>query len=75
MTWQQYCLEKYEADSEPEWEDNVGYIFERLINHKQEQRLCEVTSIIFVVFLSQDIEILGWCPVGSVLPHGEKVPL
>ena len=23
----------------------------------------------------RDIEILGWCPVGSVLPHGEKVPL
>ena len=21
------------------------------------------------------IEILGWCPVLSVLPHGEKVPL
>ena len=23
----------------------------------------------------QHIEILGWCPVGSILPHGEKVPL
>ena len=23
----------------------------------------------------RDIEILGWCPVGPVLPHGEKVPL
>ena len=23
----------------------------------------------------QDIEILGWCPAGPVLPHGEKVPL
>ena len=22
-----------------------------------------------------DFEILGWCPVGPVLPHGEKVPL
>ena len=22
-----------------------------------------------------DIEILGWCPVGPVSPHGEKVPL
>ena len=20
------------------------------------------------------IDVLGWCPVGSVLPHGEKVP-
>ena len=26
-------------------------------------------------FYLQDIEILGWCPVGLVLPHGEKVPL
>ena len=24
---------------------------------------------------SRDIEILGWCPAGSVLTHGEKVPL
>ena len=23
----------------------------------------------------QDIEILGWCPAGPVLPHVEKVPL
>ena len=23
----------------------------------------------------QDPEKLGWCPVGSVLPHGEKVSL
>ena len=23
----------------------------------------------------QDIKILGWCPVGSALSHGEKVPL
>ena len=23
----------------------------------------------------KDFEILGWCPVGPVLPHGEKVPL
>ena len=23
----------------------------------------------------RDIEILGWYPVGLVLPHGEKVPL
>ena len=25
--------------------------------------------------IAQDIEILGWCPTGSVLPHGQKVPL
>ena len=23
----------------------------------------------------QDFEILGWCPAGPVLPHGENVPL
>ena len=23
----------------------------------------------------RDIKILGWCPVGPVLTHGEKVPL
>ena len=23
----------------------------------------------------QDIEILGWCPAGSVIPHVEKVLL
>ena len=23
----------------------------------------------------RDFEILGWCPVGTFLPHGEKVPL
>ena len=23
----------------------------------------------------QDFEVLGWCPAGPVLPHGEKVPL
>ena len=26
-------------------------------------------------FSPQDIEILGLCPVGPVLPYGEKVPL
>ena len=23
----------------------------------------------------QDIKVLDWCPVGLVLPHGDKVPL
>ena len=27
------------------------------------------------IFLPQDIEILGWCPAGPVLPHWEKVSL
>ena len=26
-------------------------------------------------FYPRDYEILGWCPAGPVLPHGEKVPL
>ena len=26
-------------------------------------------------FYPQDIEILGWCPAGPVLPHREKLPL
>ena len=25
--------------------------------------------------LPRDYEMLGWCPAGPVLPHGEKVPL
>ena len=27
------------------------------------------------IFLSQGIEILGWCQVGSILPNEEKEPL
>ena len=50
---QEYCLEKYEADTKHECEDDIGNIFERLkivtMNLKQEKRLCKVTSIIFVV--------------------------
>ena len=26
-------------------------------------------------FSPGDIKMLGWCPVGPVLPHGEKVPI
>ena len=26
-------------------------------------------------FLTQDTGMLGWCPVVSVLPHGEKASL
>ena len=37
----------------------------------------EIKELIVVSYnrAPQDIEILGWCPVGPVLPHGEKVPL
>ena len=31
-----YCLEKYETDREPEWEDDVGNIFERLNNERSD---------------------------------------
>ena len=27
------------------------------------------------LFIPQDIEILSWCSLGSVLPYGDKVPL
>ena len=29
---------------------------------------------IYSFYLPRDIKMLGWCPVGPVLPHGEKVP-
>ena len=29
----------------------------------------------YYIRFPQDFETLGWCPVGPVLPHGEKVPL
>ena len=32
-----------------------------------------VNDIFSIVMI--DNEILGWCPTGPVLPHGEKVPL
>ena len=28
-----------------------------------------------IAFLPETFKILGWCPAGSALPHGEKVPL
>ena len=31
--------------------------------------------LVRITFWSLDIKILSWCPVGLVLPHGEKVPL
>ena len=35
----QYCLEKYKADSKHEWEDDVGYIFERLNDESSDDEL------------------------------------
>ena len=32
-------------------------------------------SLFFDQSEPQDIKILGWCPAGPVLTHGEKVPL
>ena len=32
--------------------------------------------IMFIYYVYHEtFKILGWCPAGSVLPHGEKVPL
>ena len=53
---------------------------ESITNHAAVNNSCvlKVTYIQFTqrrVTLPQDIEILDWCPAGSVLPHGVKVPL
>ena len=34
-----------------------------------------VWKLVEYTFPPRDIEILGWCPAVSVLPHGEKVSL
>ena len=47
---------------------NTGNYFENVI-----RRL--IFEYFVKVFFPRGIEILGWCPAGSVLPHGEKVPL
>ena len=31
-------------------------------------------NFMYYLLMSRDIEILGWCPVGSVLLYGKKVP-
>ena len=33
------------------------------------------TFSLIITFYPRDFEILGWCPAGPVIPHGEKVPL
>ena len=33
------------------------------------------TPTSLTTYTFRDIEILGWCPAGPVLPHGEKVAL
>ena len=35
----------------------------------------KTSSLLHTNIKTRDIKILGWCPAGSVLPHGEKVPL
>ena len=32
-------------------------------------------NLLIINVSTRDNKILGWCPAGSVLPHGEKVPL
>ena len=36
---------------------------------------CILKVVSFTFLLVCFLSLLGWCPVGSVLPHGEKVPL
>ena len=38
-------------------------------------KLYPVTECMLRNFFPQDIEIQGWCQVGSVLSHGKKMPL
>ena len=38
-------------------------------------KLLSKKNILFASNFLRDIEILGWCPAGPVLPHAEKVPL
>ena len=45
----------------------VTMLFVKNVEHQGSLSLKEVCP--------QDITILGWCPAGPVLPHGEKVPL
>ena len=40
--------------------------------NKQNGLMCSVSN---KKVFPRDFEILGWCPAGPVLPHGEKVPL
>ena len=44
--------------------NNKFFAISKIVN-KQSESACN----------NRDMEILGWCPVWPVLPHGEKVPL
>ena len=37
--------------------------------------LASIKTVKSKVKYQTHFEILGWCPAGPVLPHGEKVPL
>ena len=39
------------------------------------ERIASWSGISLLRKSPRDFEILGWCPVGPVLPHGEKAPL
>ena len=65
---------------------NNWYTSEKLFWYLEENKTgaCDTTkpsqlkvllSLMEDLFLPQDYEILGRCPAGPVLPHGEKVPL
>ena len=60
----------------PDYVSNDGhlpiYVHLNYVSYKNpETGDCAELEIIF----PRDYEILGWCPAGTFLPHGEKVPL
>ena len=53
--------------------------FHNPIRDGPRENLLKLDILVFLLcqllFLPETFKILGWCPAGSVLPHGEKVPL
>ena len=46
----------------------------QIIGYKSEEK--DFRKIVTKIWFNPEIlKILGWCPAGPVLPHGEKVPL
>ena len=41
----------------------------------RDQAVKEEIAWALEIICPRDIEILGWCPAGPVLPHVEQVPL
>ena len=49
--------------------------FSHLNEHKFRRGFKDTVDLMNKCGLETDIEILGWCPAESVLPHRKKVPL